>query len=65
MPADQTTENGSNIPHQADNRTPMLVEHFMKLVSPNLATQDVVVKNTVVETYQVKGESRSQTGPAC
>ena len=55
MPGDQTTVDGISTLPQADYLTPMRVECFMKLVSPNLATRAAMIPNTMVEVYPVQG----------
>lgn len=57
MPADQTAIDSTSILPRADHSTPIRVECFMKLliVSPNLATRDFMVHNTMVEVYPVQG----------
>ena len=55
MPEDQTTVDGISTLPQADYLTPMRVECFMKLVSPNLATRAAMIPNTMVEVYPVQG----------
>ena len=55
MPEDQTTVDGISTLPQADYLTPMRVECFMKLVSPNLATRAAMIPNTMVEVYPIQG----------
>ena len=55
MPEDQTTVDGISTLPQADYLTPMRVECFMKLVSPNLATRAAMIPNTMVEVYPIPG----------
>ena len=50
-----TTVDGISTLPQADYLTPMRVECFMKLVSPNLATRAAMIPNTMVEVYPVQG----------
>ena len=56
MPEDQTAVDGTSTLLQADYLTPMKVECFMKLVSPNLATRAAIAPNTMIEVYPVQGE---------
>ena len=56
MPEDQTAVDGTSSLSQADYLTPMRVECFMKLVSPNLATRAAMVPNTMVGVYPLQGE---------
>ena len=55
MQEDQTDADGTSKLPQADCITPMRVECFMKLVSPDPATRTAMVPNTMVEVYPVQG----------
>ena len=55
MPEDQTDGDGTSKLPQADFLTPMRVECFIMLVSPNLATRAAMIPNTMVEVYPVQG----------
>ena len=54
MPADQIAADRTSVFPRADCLTPMTVECFMNLVSPNLATRAAMVQNTMVEVYPVQ-----------
>ena len=55
MPEDQTAVDGTSSLLQADHLTPMKVECFMKLVSPNLPKRAAMAPNTMIEVYPVQG----------